>query len=289
MNSNQPQKKPGLFDQIKAAPKWVKVSLAAGLVVATIAGGIMDEVASRAEAADIQAANEAAASGEAAAGTGTTGKDDSVFKLRPGDCFRSKEAREGSGLDEVEFVDCGGSWDFVVLNSFVLADAEVIPSVEAMTQEASARCDRNFSDFMYPTESGWASGSRVVDCLMSRADFTPPAVGQCLFWGDDDELTDISFDGPHDLEVVVVTSYPGGESYPGDEEIYRFADEACFDALETHTSPARDGATVTVFPVTPSAATWSTLDDRTVTCYLSESDEPGQLVLMVGSGTVTAS
>ena len=263
-------KKPGLMDQLKAAPTWMKISLGVGMALAALAGGVLDEVASRAKAAEIQAANEAAGAGSPVVSTEAGGIDDSAYKLRTGDCFRSSEARQGGGFDEVEFVDCNGSWDFVVLNSFVLADSDAMPTADAMTEEATARCDRNYSVYIHPTPSGWSDGSRVVDCVMSQAEFTPPALGQCFQLDEAGSLIDVDCDVPHDFEAIHIASYPDRDAYPGDDEIFRFPDEACFAALAARTGAGYQGPKLSIIWITPSAATWSVLNDRVVTCYLFE-------------------
>ena len=82
--------------------------------------------------------------------------------LSTGECYN--EAPETDYLS-VELVDCSGEWEFRVLNSFDVADADSYPGEGFFDQRANESCDRQYSYFQFPSAESWRVGDRTVYCL----------------------------------------------------------------------------------------------------------------------------
>ena len=89
----------------------------------------------------------------------------SADSLDSGECYN--EAPETEDLS-VELVDCSGEWEFRVLNSFDVADADQYPGANFFGQRAYDSCDRRASDFLFPNPESWGFGYRTVDCLQEK-------------------------------------------------------------------------------------------------------------------------
>ena len=70
---------------------------------------------------------------------------------------------------------------------------------------------------------------------------------------------------PHDNEVYAVLDVPLA-SFPGDEEIGNFADEACLEQFETFVGRSYETSTLDIFPIYPNRRSWSVQGDREVIC-----------------------
>ena len=65
----------------------------------------------------------------------------------------------------VELVECSGEWDFRVLNSFDVADADRYPGDNFFWERADESCDRRFRYVLFPGAETWEVGDRTVKCL----------------------------------------------------------------------------------------------------------------------------
>ena len=86
----------------------------------------------------------------------------SYSSLRSGECYN--QAPETGGLS-AELLDCSGEWEFRVLNSFDVADADRYPGEEFFEQQAYEGCDRQYSYFQFPDAGSWRLGDRMVNCI----------------------------------------------------------------------------------------------------------------------------
>ena len=85
--------------------------------------------------------------------------------LSSGECYN--EAPGTDGLS-VELVDCSGEWEFRVLNSFDVADADRYPGEDFFEQLANESCDRQYSHFLFPLAESWGFGDRTVNCVQEN-------------------------------------------------------------------------------------------------------------------------
>ena len=83
-------------------------------------------------------------------------------RLNDDECFNEFAADE-HGL--VELVSCTGEWQYRTLNSFAVADASRYPGEVQFSLSAHNKCDRRFTNTLYPTAESWALGERVVTCI----------------------------------------------------------------------------------------------------------------------------
>ena len=88
-----------------------------------------------------------------------------VTSLSSGECYN--EAPETDDL-LVELVDCSGEWEFRVLNSFDVADADQYPREGFFGQLANESCDRQYSYFLFPDAESWRFGDRTVNCIQKN-------------------------------------------------------------------------------------------------------------------------
>ena len=85
--------------------------------------------------------------------------------LGSGECYN--EAPEADDLS-VELVDCSGEWEYRVLNSFDVADADRYPGEDFFEQRAYESCDQQYSYFLHPSAESWGLGDRTVNCLQEN-------------------------------------------------------------------------------------------------------------------------
>ena len=79
-----------------------------------------------------------------------------------GECFN--EAPETGGV-QVELVDCSGTWQYRVLNSFDVAEIDAYPGEDFFQQRARERCDPRYTEFFFPYAENWKGGDRAVNCV----------------------------------------------------------------------------------------------------------------------------
>ena len=83
-------------------------------------------VACEDDAQSVRQANETAAASTATAETPTPSAEIHATELRNGDCINATLAK-GISIDTVVIVPCAGDWQYRVLKSFQVADAEAYP------------------------------------------------------------------------------------------------------------------------------------------------------------------
>ena len=94
-----------------------------------------------------------------------------VMELEVGDCVNSTIA-EGISIDDVVIVPCSGEWQYKVLDTFQVADAEEYPDEEFFDGQVAENCDRHrqTASHLYPTSESWEGGDRTVTCLQRAPD-----------------------------------------------------------------------------------------------------------------------
>ena len=88
----------------------------------------------------------------------------SMFEVRDGDCLKMSMPEIGKA-ENTTIVDCNGSWDGRVINSFVIEANGIYPGNAFFEQQAIDKCDRHSSYLFMPTEESWSSKDRTVTCL----------------------------------------------------------------------------------------------------------------------------
>ena len=99
----------------------------------------------------------------AAERTRLTAKIDAI-EIRDGDCIISS-LPEGISIETVVIVPCSGTWQYRVLNSFLVAGGERYPGEDVFEQRAYEKCDRRYSFILFPLSESWSFGDRTVNCL----------------------------------------------------------------------------------------------------------------------------
>ena len=113
----------------------------------------------------------------------STGTDDPtdalVFTPAVGECYDDASL---SGFGDVEALDCATTpHDYEVFSQYTVADAATYPGEEQVMAEADQNCLSAYAAFvgvayeesaleyyyLYPTESTWTSGDRMVSCLLT--------------------------------------------------------------------------------------------------------------------------
>ena len=92
------------------------------------------------------------------------GCDSEAQRIRDGDCINST-LPEGISIATVVIVPCAETWQYRVLNSFDVADADQYPGENFFQQRANESCDRRYSYFLTPPAESWGFGDRTVKCL----------------------------------------------------------------------------------------------------------------------------
>ncbi len=88
-------------------------------------------------------------------------------EIREGDCINST-LPEGISIETVVIVPCAGTWQYRVLNSFYVADADRYPGEDFFEQRAHESCDRQYSFLLFPPAESWRFGYRTVNCLQGN-------------------------------------------------------------------------------------------------------------------------
>jgi hypothetical protein len=106
----------------------------------------------------------------------------------------------------------------------------------------------------------------------SDADVFALRVGDCLNMITADEVDSVPVvpcDEPHGEEVFHDFQMPDGE-YPGDEAVIAAAEESCLAAFEPFVGLAFEESTLDASWYVPTQQSWEALDDRTVSCMVSD-------------------
>ena len=88
-----------------------------------------------------------------------------LTSLDSGECYNEVP---GTDAPSAELVDCSGEWEFRVLNSFDVADADRHPGENFFWRRASESCDRLSSTALFPNTATWEAGDRTVSCLQEN-------------------------------------------------------------------------------------------------------------------------
>ena len=190
-----------------------------------------------------------------------------VTSLSSGECYN--EAPETGGLS-AELVDCSGEWEFRVVNSFEVADADRYPGEEFFEQRAYEGCDRQYSYFLFPDAESWQLDDRTVNCIQDSfglsvidpgkldrlASYRSLRSGECYNEvPETDGLSAELVNCSGEWEFRVVNSFEVADtgSYPGEE----FFEQRAYEGCDRQYS----------FFLFPNAGSWR-LGDRTVNCIL---------------------
>ena len=90
-------------------------------------------------------------------------------ELEDGDCVNST-LPEGISVDTVVIVPCSGDWQYRVLNSFQVADAEAHPDETVFSSQVAENCDRQTTFYLLPSAQSWEQGDRTVTCLQQATE-----------------------------------------------------------------------------------------------------------------------
>jgi uncharacterized protein YceK len=113
----------------------------------------------------------------------TSESSESVFQLRPGDCYNDVLVDEEyvGEFETLPMVDCDAPHDNEAYASFVFnVEGGMYPGEFAFDDEAIARCGSLFEEYvgssyeisrldylwLFPTAESWADGDRRVDCVL---------------------------------------------------------------------------------------------------------------------------
>ena len=116
------------------------------------------------------------------------------------------------------------------------------------------------------------AGSALVAC----AEVPTAEVGDCINSSDladdeIDEITTVSCDEPHDLEVFHAFDLPEGD-FPGEEAMSEAAEEECVGAFEDYVGLDYLDSELYITIINPTEDTWDTADDREILCVLQGED-----------------
>jgi len=251
----------------------VRAWIIAGFVVLAVSsiGCVFSGESEEAQLERIRASNEAARSGAAVETTSELEPlSVSVLDIRVGDCV-SSASFEGEQT-EMRIVPCEGDWSHIAIDAIRIADTEPFPGDASILQIADFQCDLNTTDTLAPTPGSWEVGDRVIVCFASRDSLEVGRSGECFSDGVIETATRVPCAEPHTAEVYHVALYPGASVYPGDDAMFRFAEEACFQAFEPYVGAQYADSAAFFDLFAPTSATWSLADDTRVLCFLTSED-----------------
>ena len=188
-------------------------------------------------------------------------------EIRGGDCINST-LTEGISIETVVIVPCAGTWQYRVLNSFDVADADRYPGENFFEQRAYESCDRRYSYFLFPLAESWGFGGRTVNCLQHSfglsvidpgkldrlVNGTSLGSGECYNEApetDDQSVELVGCSGEWELRVLNSFDVADADRYPGENFFGPRAYESC-DRRYSYF----------LFPI---AESWG-FGDRTVNC-----------------------
>ena len=212
-------------------------------------------------------------------------------EIRDGDCINSTLPK-GISIETVVIVPCAGNWQYRVLNSFDVADADRYPGEDFFGQRAHESCDRRSSYLLFPLVESWQFGDRTVNCLQNSfgLSVTDPGKldrlvggtslrsGEC--YNEATETDDLSVElvdcsGEWELRVLNSFDVADADRYPGEDFFGQRAHESCDRRFS--------------YFLFPDAESWQ-LGDQTVNCLqhsfgLSVTD-PGKLDRLVSGSSL---
>lgn len=102
-------------------------------------------------------------------------------------------------------------------------------------------------------------------------------VGDC--WNDpaETEMSSVSAvpcSEPHDAEVFHEFDIPDADSYPGETTVTEQADAGCYAEFESFVGIAPESSSLGVYYLYPTQQSWDELDDRTVSCMITDPAGP---------------
>ena len=188
-------------------------------------------------------------------------------EIQDGDCINST-LPEGISIETVVIVPCAGTWQYRVVNSFDVTEADRYPGKDFFEQRAPESCDRQYSYFLRPTIESWGLGYRTVNCLQNsfglsvidpgKLDRLVSASllrsGECYNEAPEtDDLLVELVDCPGEWEYRVLNSFDVAEAdrYPGKAFFEQRAYESCNRQYS--------------YVLLPTTGSWG-LGDRTVNC-----------------------
>jgi len=96
-----------------------------------------------------------------------------VVDIETGDCITTA-IREGEEVERVTITVCSSEWEYKVLNQFRVSAGGTYPGIPYFERQVGSRCDRDSTSFLYPTQSSWLQGDRLVSCLIDREYWSQP-------------------------------------------------------------------------------------------------------------------
>ena len=186
--------------------------------------------------------------------------------LRNGHCFNgfSDPGLETVKIEKVDLVACSSSWQYRVIDSFLVGRSGIYPGEEYFDREAFNHCDRHGFLQVFPLRESWDLGDRAVLCLQesyglstSDPDRLERIVsqfslrdGECFKETPDfTELVSCSSDWEYKVINTFAVDLDG--IYPGEPYFDQEAAQRCHASSSTYMFPA------------PASWTWG---DRTVNC-----------------------
>ena len=186
--------------------------------------------------------------------------------LGSGECYN--EAPETDVMSVVELVECSGEWEFRVINSFDVADADRYPGDNFFGERAAESCDRRYSSGLFPGAGTWGFGDRTVNCLQDSFGLSvidPGKLDRLVSRGSlgsgecfnvaletDDQLVElVDCSGEWEFRVLNSFDVADADRYPGENFFWERADESCDRRYRS--------------VVSPNTETWG-VGDRTVKC-----------------------
>ena len=167
----------------------------------------------------------------------------STTEVRDGDCINSTLA-EAISVGTVVIVPCAGIWQYRVLNSFDVADADRYPGENFFRERAVESCDRRSSSVVFPDTEAWGFGDRTVNCLQKSfglsvidpgkldrlVSATSLGSGECFNGAPetDDGLVElVECSGEWEFRVLNSFDVADADRYPGDNFFGERAAESC--------------------------------------------------------------
>ena len=190
-----------------------------------------------------------------------------VTEIQDGDCINST-LPEGIRILTVVIVPCAGTWQYRVLNSFDVAEADRYPGEDFFEQRASESCDRQYSYFLHPLAESWGLGDRTVNCLQNSFGLSvidPGKLDRLVSAGllrsgecyneapetDDRSVELVDCLGEWEYRVLNSFDVAEADRYPGEDFFKQRASESCDRQYS--------------YFLHPLAESWG-LGDRTVKC-----------------------
>ena len=166
-----------------------------------------------------------------------------ALDVREGDCINSK-LPEGIDIENVEIVECSGSWDYRVLNFFEVEVRGDFPGTDYFLGQASENCDRRWSNILFPAEDSWKLRDRTIRCIQSSYGLESSerekldsfvgvdtlVVGECANSAPETDFALVELvncDDDWEFRFINFFNVPGTDTFPGDEYVNNMARLNC--------------------------------------------------------------